>query len=224
MVAWLEQLLKSDVSTAFFLLLSFLAGIFTILSAGCNYAVIGAMAGFTASRKKAKAGSIIVWIVYSMAIAATLAMGGAILGSIGGFGQYGRLIAGFLAVIFGLTALGLAPFKMPTIKIPETIKAVSGFGCAAFGFMMGIVSAVTTFTCCAPLLWLVLGASVVKTSPVFGGIVTLMFTLGFTLPVGCIMLGVNLGAVSAFGKKMSKPIQIAGGVLLVIIGFMLLIG
>jgi cytochrome c biogenesis protein CcdA len=71
-------------------------------------------------------------------------------------------------------------------------------------------------------LWLVLGASVVKSSPVFGSLVTLMFTFGFTLPVGAIMLGVNLGAISSLGRKFTKPIQTVGGVVLIAMGFMLL--
>lgn len=222
MITWLENLLGSEVSTAVFLLLSFLAGLFTVLSAGCNYTVIGAMAGFAASRKKARIESIIAWFMYLLAIGGTLAMGGALLGSIGGFGQYGKYVAGFLVIIFGMTALGLSPFKMPKIKIPESVKATGGFGCVVFGLLMGLVSAVMTFTCCAPLLWLVLGASVVKSNVVFGGLVTLMFSLGFTLPVGAIMLGVNLGTVSSAGKKFTKPIQMAGGVILIAMGFLLL--
>ncbi len=222
MVVWLENLLGSEVSTAVFLLLSFLAGVFTILSAGCNYSVIGAMAGFSASRKKAKAESIIAWVAYLLAIGATLAMGGALLGAVGGFGQYGKYIAGFLVIVFGMTALGLSPFKMPKVRLPESIKTAGFVGCAVFGFLMGLVSAAMTFTCCAPLLWLVLGASVVKSSPVFGSLVTLMFALGFTLPVGAIMLGVNLGAVSSLGNKFTKPIQMTGGVILIAMGFLLL--
>ncbi len=95
MVAWLENLLNSEVSTAVFLLLSFLAGLFTILSAGCNYSVIGAMAGFSASCKKAKGESVVVWLAYTLAIGLTLGMGGALLGSIGGLGMYGKYVAGF---------------------------------------------------------------------------------------------------------------------------------
>jgi len=222
MVVWFENILSSEVSTAVFLPLSFLAGVFTVLSAGCNYSVIGTMAGFSAGRKNVKAESIIAWCAYFLAIAAALAMGGALLGTIGGLGQYGKYIAGFLVIIFGIAALNMLPFRLPAVKLPESAKAVGGFGCAAFGFMMGLLSAAMTFTCCSPLLWLVLGASVVKSSPVFGFLATLMFTFGFTLPVGAIMLGVNLGAISSVGKKFAKPLQTAGGLLLIAMGFLLL--
>ncbi len=207
---------------AVFLLISFLAGVFTILSAGCNYSVIGAMAGLAASRKKAKAESIIAWVAYFLAIGATLAMGGALLGSIGGFGQYGKYIAGLVVIIFGMAVLNMVPFRLPKIKVPEGIKVTGGFGCAVFGFLIGLVSAAMTFTCCSPLLWLVLGTSLVKNSPVFGSLTALMFALGFTLPVGAVMLGVNLGAVSTLGKKFIKPIQMTGGVVLIVMGFLLL--
>ena len=90
---WLENFLNSEVSTAVFLLLSFLAGVFTILAAGCNYTVIGAMAGFSASRENAKGESIVAWLGYLIAIGGTLAAGGALLGAIGGFGMLGIFTA-----------------------------------------------------------------------------------------------------------------------------------
>ena len=223
MQEWLGQVLESGNLGLLLLPISFLAGLITAITACCNYPVLGAVAGYAVSRReKGFKLPLLVCIGFGLSTAGSLAVAGALLGSLQGFSQYGRIIAGFLAIIFGLTALDLVPFKLPNIQFSNRYQPHGHFGSLIFGLVTGIVSSGSTFTCCAPLLWLALGTAAVQGKIVFGAIVMAMFALGFTFPVIAVMFGLSAAKLSNAMSKAAKPIRLTGGVLLIVMGFVLL--
>lgn len=222
---WLEQIANNGETAWLLLVASFVAGMATVMCGGCNIAVFGAVAGYAAGRKeKAKRQTLAVCLGFFLSTAIVLAIIGVLLGSVQSVGRYGKVIAGFVTIIFGLGLLGFIPFELPRFKI----KAKEGgglFGGLVFGAAMGLASASCTFTCYAPLLGLILGSVVVKGSGLWGVAVMGVFSLGYCFPLAMILMGVSFGKLS-LGKKRESIInvlRIAGGVVLTGAGFLFLL-
>lgn len=224
MQEWLVQVVENG-SGLLLVFGAFAAGIVTVLCGGCNIAVFGAVAGYAAGRKeKAKIDTLAVCAGFFVSTALVLAVVGVVLGSVQSFGRYGKLIAGFVTLIFGLGLLGFVPFKLPRFKI-DAKEGGGLFGGLLFGAAMGLASASCTFTCYAPLLGLVLGSVVVKGSSLLGFVMMGVFSLGYCFPLALILTGISFGKLS-LGKKHESVVnvlRIAGGIVLVGMGFLFLL-
>lgn len=93
-----------------------------------------------------------------------------------------------------------------------------------FGLAMGGASAGCTFSCCAPLLWIMLGAVTAEGSGGFGAVVMALFAAGYSLPMVAIMFGISVGMLSKAGQRWYKIFKIAGGIFLIAMGFYFLLG
>jgi cytochrome c-type biogenesis protein len=167
------------------------------------------------------AGSFMLSSVLILAIlgALTSYFGGSLLSYEGSVGFYAKKALGFLAILIGLTALDLTPFRFPTIKV-ATSKLPSGvLGAIIVGLSVGLATAGCA-TACSPLqLPIVLGFAALRGQVLEGTIVLILFALGFTLPLVAVMLGLGLGRASKWMEKMDKPLRIVSGLLLLGLGF-----
>lgn len=167
------------------------------------------------------AGSFMLSSVLILAIlgALTSYFGGSLLSYEGSVGFYAKKALGFLAILIGLTALDLTPFRFPTIKV-ATNKLPSGvLGAIIVGLSVGLATAGCA-TACSPLqLPIVLGFAALRGQVLEGTIVLVLFALGFTLPLVAVMLGIGLGRASKWMEKMDKPLRIVSGLLLLGLGF-----
>jgi cytochrome c biogenesis protein CcdA len=227
MQQWLQQLFESGDVGWVMIPAAFLAGLLTALGAGCSYAILGAVAGFAASRKeKSLTSSLLICAGFLLAVVAVLSVAGLVAGSIKELGKYGKYFAGFVTIIFGLMALGCIPFSLPKFDVSKKLHGKTGglLGGMIFGLAMGGASAGCTFSCCAPLLWIMLGAVTAEGSGGLGAVVMALFAAGYSLPMVAVMFGISAGMLSKPGQKWYKIIKIAGGIFLIAMGFYFLLG
>ncbi len=76
--------------------------------------------------------------------------------------RYWKIFAGFAAVLVGLAALRLLPFKIPKVRLFEGVGQKTGpWEVTMFGLLLGGGISVCTL-CCNPGLFLVLGVALIQ--------------------------------------------------------------
>ncbi len=210
--------------------LAFLLGLVSALaSACCTLPAMGMLVAYSGTREDANRRMAFVSAI-SFMIGTTAAL--IILGSVAGFvgqaaqallGRYWKLFAGIVAVILGLAALKLLPHTLPQmVRKTETRSAGQGaMGTAIVGLLMGGGMAACSLPC-NPGIFIVIGASILMGHIVWGMVLMAAFGVGFSLPLGAILLGVGFGKASIKVQKAEVAIRAIAGVLLVCAGFYLL--
>ena len=198
-------------------------------SACCTLPAMGMLVAYsgtreTMSRRTALAAAASFMIGTSVALV--------VLGFVAGFvgqsaqallGNYWKLFAGVIAVLFGLAALGLLPVKLPQLR-RKTAGVATGqgiLGTLVAGLLLGGGVAACSLPC-NPGIFVVLGAAVLQGHSVWGMLLMAAFALGFSLPLAAILLGVSFGKASIKAQKVEATIRIVAGVLLVGVGLYLL--
>ncbi len=211
--------------------LAFLLGLVSAAaSACCTLPAMGMLAAYSGTREDANLKMAFASAI-SFMIGATLAL--IVLGFVAGFvgqaaqallGRYWRLFAGIVAVILGLAALKLLPFKLPELA-RKTEARPSGrgvLGVAVVGLFMGGGVAACSLPC-NPGIFIVLGAAVLQGHALWGMMLMAAFGVGFSLPLSAILFGVSFGKTSLKAKKAEAAIRNIAGGLLVCAGFYLLV-
>ena len=145
MQEWINQTLESGALSFTVLLASFLLGLISsIACACCTFPILGAVVGYSSSRKgKGWQTALLSGLFFMLGtIIATV-----ILGSVAGFvgqvaqntlGRYWKLFGGFIVILFGLGTLRLLPFKFKKRKLPEGKSQPKGLlPAAVFGLVVG---------------------------------------------------------------------------------------
>lgn len=226
---WVEQIFSSPEFGIVALPAAFVLGLITAVSLACNLGLIAAVAGYAggqggiSKRRDAWFTSLFFLIGTTIALASLgllVSFFGQYIGA--NFGRYGQLLAGIVAIFFGLATLDFLPFRRPSFTMANQRRR-SGFGGAAlFGFVVGAASVSCTLVCCGPLLSVVLGVAATRGQVGWGTLILAMFALGYSLPLAALMLGVGLGRLTSVFQKAIKPIRIVAGLLLLVAGFWLL--
>jgi len=171
-----------------------------------------------------------IWKGIAFLLGTVLAM--SVIGALFGFagkwisvslGNYWKIAAGLIAIIFGLYSMDLVPFKLPGISIKKGVADKSIGSAILFGIAVGGLSAACN-TCCNPFFPVILAASFVKGSALWGFLMLLFFALGFGIPLTAMVLGIGLGLgkISGILTSAVKVIKYIGGIALVLLGFYLL--
>lgn len=204
---------------------AFLAGVITAVTACGNYPVLGAIAGYCAAGKHTRRNGtgLVICAGFLASTIVILAVAATIASYVQAIAVYGKIVAGLVIVYMGLLVLGLAPFRMPALKLLGTDESQNPFSPAIFGLAAGLVASAATFSCCAPLLWLLLGAVTVSASVPFALSVTAMFAIGFTVPAVVVAYGVSFSKLAQKSDKFQKSLRIIGGIVLISAGFWLLL-
>jgi cytochrome c-type biogenesis protein len=230
MQEWIQQVLKSAEFGILLVPASLLLGVITAVGPVCNVAMLGAVAGYAGSRENVKRRDL--WVTCACFMLATilaLAALGWLLGHLGQavgaqVGRYGKILAGLVAIFFGMAALRLVPFRLPSVKLLKGKLPHGIVAAAVFGLTIGAASVACTLVCGGPLLPIALGLAALQGQTGRGALIMAMFAVGYSLPMAAIMLGIGLGRMSGFAKKASEPVRIVAGVLLVVAGFWLMLG
>ena len=228
---WINQVLASDQAGITVLLAVFLMGIVSVASCGCNFATLGIIAGYSSTLGSAGKSKVVVWsgvflllgtIVSMVAIGALIGYAGEIINN--SFGNYWKIIAGLVSIIFGLYALDLMPFKVPGFSYNPKNPKGNMLSAIFFGFAIGGLSSACSL-CCNPLFPIVLAASFVKGNMLWGVLMLLSFSLGYGLPLAAAMVGVGLGLgkISKIITKFGNIMKYAGGIAMIALGFYFLI-
>jgi len=228
---WITSVLSSDQAGIIVLAAVFLLGIISVFTCVCNFAVIGAVAGYsgtlgaTGKTKMIVASSIFFLLGNVIAMSAI----GCLIGYASEFvgaatGDYWKIAAGIILILFGVYILDILPFKIKSIS-PDFQNKRSGMtGAILFGFLMGSITPLAGL-CCNPLFPIVAAASFVKGSMLWGFFMLFFFALGHGIILAVAMLGVGLGVgkISNILTKSATVIKYTGGITLIVLGFYFLL-
>jgi cytochrome c biogenesis protein CcdA len=226
---WIKEVFSSSEFGMAILPASFFLGLLTAFSSCCNIAVLAAVAGYAGSRENsARRDAIYTSIFFLIGTTVSLAALGLLVGYFGqlggeNLGRYGMALTGLAAIFFGLAALKLLPFRLPTIDLSRRKRRPGLWGAALFGLVIGGASITCILGCSGPLLPLVLGMAAGRGQTGWGALILTLFAIGYSLPMAAIMLGVGVGRLSSFFKKAGGPVRIIAGAALLAAGFWILI-
>jgi cytochrome c biogenesis protein CcdA len=207
--------------------LAFVLGLLSaVVSACCTLPVLSVVVGYAGTRSdKGTRARLVSAGVFVLGAALALVILGAVAAAIGQvaqstLGRYWKLFAGILAIVLGLGALSLLPFnpfgsgrklRMGSVK--------SGWlGALAFGLVGGGAVSVCSLAC-NPGIFIILGAAMLQGFTLWMVGILVAYALGFSLPLGALMLGVSSATAAVKFKGMESVVRRVAGVVLVAVGF-----
>ena len=197
-------------------------------SACCTLPALGILIGYSGARQEQNQRAAIGTVVFfTIGTILSLMIIGGIAGFIGqtaqiSLGSYWKIFAGIVAIAFGLATLKMLPFEFSTLNLNTTRTGSKKLGSAAAGLLMGGSIAACSLPC-NPGIFIVLGAAVLQGQVVWATLLLAMFALGFSLPLGTVLLGVTLGKLAVISKSTDTAIRWVSGCMLLVAGFYLLI-
>jgi len=209
----------------------FFLGIMAVIGCACNYALFAVVAGYSGSlsgKDKCKT-AISGGIAFLAGAVISMAMMGALFGYAGRLvgassGIWWKICTGLICIFFGLWSMDFLPFRIPSIKIGKGKPEPGILPAIIFGLTVGGIS--TAFnSCCNPVFPVILAASFIKGSTIWGLLMLTIFALGYAFPLalGFTGIGWGLGKLAGPAGKLSKIIPYAGGALLILMGFYFLL-
>ncbi|MBM3435081.1 MAG: hypothetical protein FJY07_02560 [Bacteroidetes bacterium] len=231
MQEWISGVLDSDQAGIYALFAVFLLGIIGVFSCACNYAIIGTVAGYAGTiGATGRAKAVIVCSSFFLAgtvismtiIGIIIGYASEIIGST--LGMYWKIAAGIFSIVFGLYSMDLLPFRIPGISFQVKNKGNSISGAVVFGLAIGGVSTLSSL-CCSPFFPIIMAASFIKGSTLWGILMLLFYALGYGLTLAFAMAGVGfgLGKLSTSLSQFARILKYAAGILLIVLGFYFLL-
>jgi cytochrome c-type biogenesis protein len=227
MNAWINQVLSNEHATLTALAAVFLLGMISVVTCGCNFAVLGVVAGYTGASASPSKTRIVVWrgLMFLLGGIISMAVIGALFGYAGNLvsqslGNYWKIAAGLLAIFFGLFSMDLLPFRMPGISINKARFGDNLFTAMLFGLAIGGLSTALN-TCCNPIFPVILAASFLKGSTLWGFFMLSVFAFGYGLPLAVVIIGggLGLGKLSKSLSVVGTVVKYIGGIALILLGF-----
>ena len=227
---WINQVLSNEHASIMILIAVLVMGMLSVFTCACNFAIIGVVAGYSGASPVTGKTKMLIWKGLAFLLGTIISM--SVIGALFGFtgkwisdslGSYWKIAAGLVAIIFGLYSMELVPFKLPGIAIKPKESQQNVFSAIIFGLAVGGLSAACN-TCCNPFFPVILAASFVKGSAVWGFIMLTTFAIGFGVPLATMIVGISLG-LGKISKALSLVVDITkyvGGFALVALGFYLL--
>jgi cytochrome c-type biogenesis protein len=165
-------------------------------------------------------------VLFVLGFSAVFVLGGALFGFFGlQLAEHRRVlsvVAGVLVIAMGLAFIGLVPLMQRDVRI-HAVPAVGLAVAPLLGFFFGVGWA----PCVGPTLTAVLSLSLANddTTAARGAFLTAFYCLGLGVPFILAALGFGrfMHAVSLF-KRHQRLVSIAGGVLLIAVGILLVTG
>jgi len=163
--------------------------------------------------------------VFVLGAALALVILGAVAAAIGQvaqstLGRYWKLFAGILAIVLGLGTLSLLPINpLGSGGKLRVGSAKSGWlGALAFGLVGGGAVSVCSLAC-NPGIFIILGAAMLQGFTLWMAGILVAYALGFSLPLGALMLGVSFATAAVKFKGMETAVRRVAGVVLIAVGF-----
>ena len=207
--------------------LAFALGLLSaVVSACCTLPVLSVVVGYAGTRDDRGARARLMSAgVFVLGAALALVILGAVAAAIGQvaqstLGRYWKLFAGIAAIVLGLGALGLLPFNPFGSGRKMTMGSAKGglLGALAFGLIGGGAVSVCSLAC-NPGIFIILGAAMLQGFTLWMAGILVAFALGFSLPLGALMLGVSFAAAGAKLKGLESVVRRVAGVVLIGVGF-----
>ncbi|MDR2970818.1 MAG: hypothetical protein LBU83_02645 [Bacteroidales bacterium] len=231
MQEWINSVINSEQAGLVALAAAFLLGIISVFTCACNFAVLGVIGGYTGTLSvTGKTKKVIVSsLFFLLGTVIALSAVGCLIGFASelvsaSMGNYWKVGAGIIAIFFGIYTLDLLPFKIGSITPNFKSKRNDIAGAMLFGFVMGGATSLGSL-CCNPIFSVVMGASFLKGSTLWGFAMLFFYSLGYGATIAAAMLGVGLGLgkISSVLSKFATGIKYVGGITLIVLGFYLII-
>ncbi|OGS27982.1 MAG: hypothetical protein A2297_06165 [Elusimicrobia bacterium RIFOXYB2_FULL_48_7] len=220
----LQQVSSEPIALVFALILGLVSAVTSVC---CTLPALGILVGFSGSRKEtSRADAIKSSLFFTAGIIIALMITGLAAGFIGQtaqiiLGRYWKLFAGVVAVVFGLAALNLFPVKLSFGNLGKS-RVTEKFGLAITGAILGGIIAVSCLPC-NPGIFIVIGAAILQEKVLWSILLMGMYAVGFSIPLGAILMGVSIGSVSLKIKGLETVMRLIAGTILVLAGFYFLI-
>jgi cytochrome c biogenesis protein CcdA len=140
----------------------------------------------------------------------------------GTLGHYWKVFAGIVAVVLGLATLGLLPFKVSLGKLEGVKGKLGRAGSVLAGVALGGIVAVSSLPC-NPGIFIVIGAAILQGRVLWAVFMLAMFAIGFSIPLGAVLLGISLGKASLAALGADAAIRWVSGLVMLVAGFYLLV-
>ena len=229
MLEYCVATLQNAASEPLGLLFALLLGIVSAAtSACCTLPALGILIGYSGAREeKNRRAAVSSVVFFTVGTILSLMIIGGIAGYVGqtaqtSLGSYWKVFAGIVAIVFGLATLKLLPFNLSLGDSNKAISRSRNLGPAAAGLLMGGGVAASSLPC-NPGIFIVLGAAVLQGQIIWAILLLASFAIGFSLPLGAVLLGVSLGKTALLTKNADTAIRWVSGCILVIAGFYLLV-
>jgi len=210
--------------------LAFLLGLLSaVASACCTLPVLSVIVGYAGTRSdRGTRAKLYAAGLFVLGAALALVILGAVAAGIGQaaqstLGRYWKLFAGVIAISVGLGTLGLLPFNPfgSGRKVRVNATGRGWFGALAFGLVGGGAVSVCSLAC-NPGIFIILGAAMLQGFTLWMAGILVAYALGFSLPLGALLLGVSFVTAAGKFKRMETAVRHAAGVVLIAVGFYLL--
>ena len=231
MQEWINSVLSTDHAGITVLIAVFLLGVISVFTCACNFTAIGAVAGYTGTLgATGKTKTVVISsLFFLLGTVVALSAIGCLIGYASEFinaslGNYWKIAAGIISILFGVYILDILPFKLPGISVNFQNKKGGIAGAIIFGFIIGGVTSFGSL-CCNPIFPIVMAASFVKGSTLWGFFMLFSYALGYGIILAAAMLGIGLGLgkISKLLSKFAVVLKYVGGITLIILGFYFLI-
>lgn len=224
LLASVTTLLQQAASQPLGLLFAFLLGVVSAVgSACCTLPAVGLLVGYSGARVDADRRAA---LLSTAAFMAGTVLSLILLGSLAGFvgqmaqgalGHYWKVFAGLVAIVFGLATLKLLPISLPS-KSSALLKPATTVGTVGTGLLLGGGLAACSLPC-NPGIFIVLGAAVLQGRALWATLLLASFAVGFSLPLGALLLGISFGKTAFLAKRADTAIRWGSGVILLAAGF-----
>lgn len=228
MLEYCVTTLKQASSQPIGLLLALILGALSaVASSCCTLPALGILVGYSGAREEKDRRTAAVSALFFMAgtILSLMIIGGlaGLFGQVAqsSLGGYWKPLAGIVAIFFGLATLKLLPFDLSLSFLGSPGKGSGRLGTATGGLLLGGGLAVCSLPC-NPGIFIVIGAATLQGQVLWAMMLLAMFAVGFSLPMGAILLGVSLGKTALTGQGTEKAIRRLSGAILLAAGFYLL--
>ena len=152
-----------------------------------------------------------------------LGFGAGALGSIIGSTPF-MIAMGIIVIVLGLHQTGLIRIKWLSYQKKVDLKR-SHKGDYLSSFLLGLTFSFGWTPCIGPVLGAIFGLAATSSQPLYGGFLMAVYSLGFLVPFLALALfsDVLLAKVKKLNKYLGK-IEVAGGVVIILMGVLLMTG
>lgn len=221
----LQQVASEPLGLVFALILGVVSA---ATSACCTLPALGILVGYSGTRVEvSRRDAFRSALLFTVGTILSLMIIGGIAGFVGqvaqsALGRYWKVFAGIVSIFLGLAALNLLPFKVSLGKFEGVKSRMGKSGAVLAGLILGGIVAASSLPC-NPGIFIVIGAAILQGKVFWAILMLAMFAIGFSIPLGAVLLGISLSKVSLAARGADAAIRWITGAVLVIAGFYFLV-
>lgn len=221
----LQQVASQPIGLVFALILGTLSA---ATSACCTIPALGLLVGYSGTQVNANRKTAVKSaLLFTLGTIISLMIIGGIAGFVGqvaqnALGQYWKIFAGIAAIFLGLAALKLLPFKLSFGKFDKAQSKMGKYSTVLAGLILGGIVAISSLPC-NPGIFIIIGVAVLQGEIFWAILMLAMFAIGFSIPLGAILLGLSFGKAGLAAKGADAIARWIAGAILIVAGFYFLI-